>query len=175
MCPGQVTAVYPGERPRRLGRSQHAAIAEHGRKIERGRLLELPIMAGDRTKAAGPVEPVFGVTQGVENPNGRDLGADRRFEPGQQRWLGLLRGWTHHRLARLNPHRHIGGQRLIGCVGARRQARLEVRHKGRPLHREPHAVAIRSHLGVVRLPGNQLRPKIGEEVAAHHGEIAALE
>jgi hypothetical protein len=83
MCPGEVAPINYSQRSHHLGRPQQASIAEHRGKIECNRVLELALVPGNRAKAARPVEPVLGVTQGVENANRRDLGTDRRFELGK--------------------------------------------------------------------------------------------
>jgi len=51
---------------RGLHRSEIAAKAKYGGQIARNGVFELGIVSGERTEEAGPVQPVLGIAQDIE-------------------------------------------------------------------------------------------------------------
>ena len=66
-----VPAVQALERARRLARPQAAAVAEGGRHVALARALQLGLEAAHRAEVPGPVQPVLGVGERLQDA-GRD-------------------------------------------------------------------------------------------------------
>src|SRR5215470_14174419 len=81
--PGNLLAIQTSNTAGGLGRPQVTAVAEYGGQVARQRVVQFPGVTGDRAKRRGPIQPVRGRADDIQNVDWRDPLGKRRFERGQ--------------------------------------------------------------------------------------------
>ena len=132
-------------------------------------------MSGDRPEEPGPVEPVLGVDEHVEDVQGLDPFRD----PSLQRLdvLRFLSPWEppENGLAVLDPEELVVREAPVGLGRDAGQVVLQVGHERAALHREADLFSIPGHAPLVLRPGDELAAIVGELVAPLDAEVTGLE
>jgi hypothetical protein len=68
---GDLPPIQTADGARGLRRTEIEAIAEGGDKITLCGIFELAVKPGDRPKVSGPMQPLFGIGEDIENSNRR--------------------------------------------------------------------------------------------------------
>ena len=120
---------------------------------------------------AGPVEPVLGVGEGVENLDWLHTFLDQRNSTIQSFRVGSGFHRRQNRFAFFEPEIVIVWKRLVRCLGSFRQLLAKLNNKLLGLRRNTGLLAIAGQFWFDFLPGQQSAAVIPELVAGRNTKV----
>src|SRR5262249_54288764 len=165
-------AMKSWERAGELGGTEIAAVTEGGGEVALARVSELGLKARQGAKVPGPVQPVIGLGQDIEDMLLRQTFTKQRLDPREVRWERFALQFPQNHLAVFQPCRGIGRKGGISRGRKVLQPGPQRGDKRVALNRQPDLLPILLHPVDVLLGRDQLRTIITERLASFHIEIA---
>jgi hypothetical protein len=171
----ELEPVYAADGPGCLYGSQIAAITEDRQQVSLASPLELALEPGDRTEMTSPVEPVFGVNEGVENFDWFQAFLDQRKRMIQALRVGCRLHGRQNRLAMLEAKITVVWEPPICRAGPLFQLVAEMSDERFRTGCNAGLVTVAGQLAFDLLRRQQLEPVVPELVAFRNTQVSGLE